>query len=567
MQNGKKDRTNGMRRRMAALPALCLTGTLVLSGGWSQTAMASAVSEDAADTASETDAEAQTPDQPDSADHTDHSDAAGAPEEQLAGTDHGDASQNADESGQTGGPQAANGTDGAGGTDQPQDAQTPETDESQNPQTPETDELQNPQTDEAADGQEEMTDEDEAEDPALPEQQEEEEEKEEQPAARYEGITIDGDFSDWDAVAKVSVNENKGWDTIDEAAMVWDGDYIYLYFMAAGDANGAGNWTSVCGAGPHNNGQYVITTDLGRMLLIQLKQDGTVGGIDGAHAAINNKEWFGAPHMWEVAIPSDELPQYNNTISFGLYQGQTFVSDVANLQGNPDAGDKMFEGITYDGLYGDWEYYPHQLIQYATSGTQEHVDDAEAAMYSSNGKLYAHVVTNMPAHLQEAGGEFTAAVTIRINSDKNFYPQFVAVDAAGNINYNAQILGLASGTYEFYMIDSQGWKTATNISQFGESDDSNEYGNPYHNAVFGRMYVTVSPSEDHMEYEVDLTTLAAKFGMEPDNIETLHGQWGRIGQQWVTTAGTPTGAGMGLFLCLSTTGIAYLAQRKRKKQV
>ena len=525
-----------MGRRMAALPALCLTGTLVLSGGWSQMAMASAVTEHAAD----------------------------APEEQPDGTDHTDASQNADESGQTDESQAA---DGAGGTDQPQDAQTPETDESQNPQTPETDELQNPQTDEAADGQEEMTDEDEAEDPALPEQQEEEEEKEEQPAARYEGITIDGDFSDWDAVAKVSVNENKGWDTVDEAAMVWDGDYIYLYFMAAGDANGAGNWTSVCGAGPHNNGQYVITTDLGRMLLIQLKQDGTVGGIDGAHVAINNKEWFGAPHMWEVAIPSDELPQYNNTISFGLYQGQTFVSDVANLQGNPDAGDKKFEGITYDGLYGDWDYYPHELIQYATSGTQEHVDDAEAAMYSSNGKLYAHVVTNMPAHLQEAGGEFTAAVTIRINSDKNFYPQFVAVDAAGNINYNAKILGLAPGTYEFYMIDSQGWKTATNISQFDESDDSNEYGNPYHNAVFGRMYVTVSPSEDHMEYEVDLTTLAAKFGMEPDNIETLHGQWGRIGQQWVTTAGTPTGAGMGLFLCLSTTGIAYLAQRKRKKQV
>ena len=545
-----------MRRRMAALTALCLTGTLVLSGGWSQTAMASAVTEHVAD----------------------------APEEQPDGTDHTDASQNADESGQTDESQAA---DGAGGTDQPQDTQTPETDESQNPQSPETDESQNPQTpetdesqnpqnpetdesqnlqtDETADGQEEMPDEDEAEDPALPEQQEEEEE--EQPAARYEGITIDGDFSDWDAVGKVSVNENKGWDTVDEVAMVWDGDYIYLYFMAAGDANGAGNWTSVCGAGPHNNGQYVITTDLGRMLLIQLKQDGTVGGIDGAHAAINNKEWFGAPHMWEVAIPSDELPQYNNTISFGLYQGQTFVSDVANLQGNPDAGDKKFEGITYDGLYGDWDYYPHELIQYATSGTQEHVDDAEAAMYSSNGKLYAHVVTNMPAHLQEAGGEFTAAVTIRINSDKNFYPQFVAVDAAGNINYNAKILGLAPGTYEFYMIDSQGWKTATNISQFDESDDSNEYGNPYHNAVFGRMYVTVSPSEDHMEYEVDLTTLAAKFGMEPDNIETLHGQWGRIGQQWVTTAGTPTGAGMGLFLCLSTTGIAYLAQRKRKKQV
>lgn len=554
-----------MRRGMAALPALCLTGTLVLSGGWSQTAMASAVSEDAADTASETDAEAQTPDQPDSADHTDHSDAAGAPEEQLAGTDHGDASQNADESGQTGGSQSANGTDGEGGTDQPQDAQTPETDESQNPQTLETDELQNPQTDETSDGQEEMPDEDEAEAPALPEQQEEveEEEEEEQPAARYEGITIDGDFSDWDAVAKTPVNRGG---TLSEVAMVWDGDYVYLYFK-----ENAQNWNAITWDGAYSNGQFAITTDIGRSVLVRLSHrnnsEPCVNGVDGAKVAVDSTAWGQDSYQWEVSIPSGELPKYKQTISFGLYQGETFIQDVANLQGDPDADNKNFSGIIYDGLYGDWDYYPHELIQYATSGTQEHVDDAEAAMYSSNGKLYAHVVTNMPAHLQEAGGEFTAAVTIRINSDKNFYPQFVAVDAAGNINYNAQILGLASGTYEFYMIDSQGWKTATNISQFGGSDDSNEYGNPYHNAVFGRMYVTVSPSEDHMEYEVDLTTLAAKFGMKPDNIETLHGQWGRIGQQWVTTAGTPTGAGMGLFLCLSTTGIAYLAQRKRKKQV
>ena len=543
---------------MAALTALCLTGTLVLSGGWSQTAMASAVSEDAAETAKE----APVSDQSDSADHTDHADAADAPEEQPAGTDHSDASQNADESGQTDESQATNGTDGingAGETDQPQ----------QDEQTPEADESQNSEADETSDAQDEITDEDAIEDPALLEQTEEEQ----KPVARYEGITIDGDFSDWDAVAKVSVNENKGWDTVDEVAMVWDGDYVYLYFMAVGRGDGTGDWGSVTGAGSHNNGQYAITTDLGYELLIQLTREAKVAGIDGAQVAVNNKDDFGAPYMWEVAIPADQLPAYKNTISFGIYQSEPLVKDVANLQGtpdnpeDPDETNKDFNGIVYDGEYGDWKNYPHQLIQYATQGTHESEPDGEAAMYSVDGKLYAHVVTRMTAHLQEAGGEFTSAVTIRINKDKDFWPQFVAVDAAGNINYNAQLLGLAPGTYEFYMIDSQGWKTATNISQFDESDDSNEYGNPYHNAVFGRMYVTVSPSEDNMEYEVDLTTLAAKFGMEPDNIETLHGQWGRIGQQWVTTAGTPTGAGMGLFLCLSTTGVAYLAQRKRKKQV
>lgn len=34
-----------MKQRMAALTALCLTGTLLLSGGWSQTVLASTVSD------------------------------------------------------------------------------------------------------------------------------------------------------------------------------------------------------------------------------------------------------------------------------------------------------------------------------------------------------------------------------------------------------------------------------------------------------------------------------------------------------------------------------------------
>ena len=67
--------------------------------------------------------------------------------------------------------------------------------------------------------------------------------------------------------------------------------------------------------------------------------------------------------------------------------------------------------------------------------------------------------------------------------------------------------------------------------------------------------------------EADLSVLAREFGIETDEIRTVSGQLGRIGQEWLTTAGTPTGAGVGLFLCLSTTGLAYVAQRKRKKQV
>lgn len=382
----------------------------------------------------------------------------------------------------------------------------------------------------------------------------------------YEGIVIDGSFHDWDAVAKTDVNEGKDHNTVDQVAMVWDGDYIYLYFLAEGfvDENGVtvGDWGSVTGAGPHNNGQFVITTDLGRELLIQLSRDngGSVKGIDGAKAAVNNQEWMGAPHMWEVSIPASALPAYNETISFGLYQGDPLIKDMANFRATSDKEDDSqgttgkFEGIVYDGLYGDWEYYPHTLIEYATSGTQEHVVDGEGALYSDGTYLYAHVETSMGAHLLEAGGEFTSAVTIRLNGEHTFSPQYVAVDAQGNINYDVQLKNLPDGQYEFYMIDAQGWKTAQNISEL----DPN-------NGVYGKMYVTVGPSSDEMEFKMDISVMAAKFGMDADEIKTMEAQFGRIGQQWLITAGTSTGAWAGLLLCFGTVGVTAIYQGRKRK--
>ncbi len=545
-----------MRRRMAALTALCMTGSLVLSGGWSQTAMASTVSEHAEDAVTE---------QPDE-------------------TEHSDASQNADESEQTqtdespsingaGGVDGENGTDGVDGTDQPQqDAQTPEADAEQNPQTdesPNADEEQNPQIEETTDDQEEIPDEDAIEDPELLNQKEEQ-----KVVGSYQGITIDGDFSDWDAVAKTPVTTGG---VLTETAMVWDGDYVYLYFK-----ENTKIWNAITWDGAYSNGQFAITTDMGRSVLVRLSHrnnsEPCVNGVDGAKVAVDSTAWGQDSYQWEVSIPSSELPKYKQTISFGLYQGATFIQNVANLQGDPDADNNNFSGITYDGLYGDWDYYPHVLLNYATPGTQEKVVDADGAMYASDGKLYAHVVTNMPAHLQEAGGEFTSAVTIRINGDKMFYPRFLAVAADGTINFNSDVSSLSPGTYEFYMFDANGWKMedrgVTNISQLQANgskgarfDNGHIYFNEHGNGVYGKMYVTISPSEDNMEFEIDLDSVAKLLGMSTDEIRTLEGQWGRIGQQWVTTAGTPTGAGMGLFLCLSTTGVVYLAQRKRKKQV
>lgn len=394
--------------------------------------------------------------------------------------------------------------------------------------------------------------------------------------ARYDGITIDGDFSDWDAVTKYEVNENKGWDTVDQVAMVWDGDMVYLYFMAEGRGDGTGDWASVTGAGPYNNGQFAITTDLGKSLLIQLSRDnnGSVAGVDGAAVAVNSTDWAGAPFMWEVSIPASALPAYKNTISFGMYLQDPVIRDVANLKGDDSDGSKEFNGVKIDGNYGDWEYYPHTTIQYATPGTNDHVVDAEGALYSTDGILYAHATTGMPAHLGEAGGEFTSAVTIKLNrkSDFEFYPQFVAVDSDGNINYNPQLSGLARGTYELYLIDSQGWKTATNISQL----ETEEGRAQYHNAICGHMYLTVGASQDDMEFELDLSLVAERItenlrqqgkngSISADDIKTVEAQWGRLGQQWVSTAGTSTGTWLGLIICFAAVGISAGVSKRRKR--
>ncbi|MDD6194113.1 MAG: hypothetical protein PUB19_04330 [Lachnospiraceae bacterium] len=391
--------------------------------------------------------------------------------------------------------------------------------------------------------------------PVEPENPEQPQEPETKPS--YQGIVIDGKFADWDAIQKTPINDNKDYNTVDETAMVWDGDTIYLYFMAKGNGDGTGNWNSVTQAGPYNSGQFVIKTDLGRELLIQLsdKDGGSVKGVEGAKVAVNNKKWEGAPFMWEVSIPASALPPYKSTISFGIYQGDMVISDVANLQGSGAEEDQEFQGIVIDGLYGDWEFYPHTPIQYATQGTEGPKVDGEGALYAEGGKLYAHVNTQMGAHLSEGGGEFTEGVSIRLNKDKYFYPEVIAVDAQGNITYNPHRKDLPRGTYEFYLIDRDGWKTAKNISELEQC----------HNGLYGHMFVTVGASADDMEFEMDLELVAKKFGMDASDIKTIEGQWIRIGEKWIATAGTSTGTWAGLLICFAGVGGAALIQRKRRK--
>ena len=364
----------------------------------------------------------------------------------------------------------------------------------------------------------------------------------------YTGISNDGTFNDWAAVTKVDVTDPNG--EIVQAAMVWDGDGLHVYIRER-DGGMASH------AGSHGNGKFTIKTDLGHEYVFQLNSDGTVsglGGITGIH--------IGAE--WEITIPGSELPGYLNTVDLALYEGATLVPGIANKQGTEYVSE--FAGVTYDGKYEDWKDYGHETIQYATAGSQASVIDGKGAVYWGEDKIYAHVYTAMPEHLQEGGGEFTSAVTFVFNSDNpqndignyqavTLKPRFVTVDENGNINWNPNRTNLEPGhTYEFYVADLSAWGASQNINNLVDVSDT----------LYGKMRMTIGvDGKDEMEMYLDTNLVAAKYGISADELKKVDAQFGRIGQKWISHAGVSSGPVHGIILCVGVVGAVYFV-RKRK---
>lgn len=234
------------------------------------------------------------------------------------------------------------------------------------------------------------------------------------------------------------------------------------------------------------------------------------------------------------------------------------MADVANLkeEASDDRGDY---DIQYDGLYGDWDKYPHTTIQYATAGTHHNMADAKGALACNGSTLIGHVVTTMPEHLSEAGGEFMNAVTIKFNDNYSqvFYPRVESVDGNGNINWNTPKGGLSEGTYEFYLFSTDAWHNSSNINNTNDADK-----------WYGKMIINIGNTKDECEFYLDLEKVADKLGCDASDFKQIDAQFGRLGQQWITTAGASSGAWLGLGICILATGVVLVKQgKKNKKQV
>jgi uncharacterized protein (TIGR04145 family) len=172
--------------------------------------------------------------------------------------------------------------------------------------------------------------------------------------------------------------------------------------------------------------------------------------------------------------------------------------------------------------------------------------DSEGAIYSEDNVLYGHVVTNMQSHLDTQGADFLSGISIAFNGDRdyksivtdgNFYPSFILAEES-------------NGTYTYYIWDAR-LPYDANMSK----DD-----------YFGTMIVTVNGTCDEMEFELDLEKVAALSGTDVNNLQQIDVQFGRFGQQWLSTAGASSGPWLGIALCLAVVGGIWI-YRKRKNGV
>lgn len=247
-------------------------------------------------------------------------------------------------------------------------------------------------------------------------------------------------------------------------------------------------------------------------------------------------------------------------ISLMIAAGSMSVSaaDIAeSLTVQAESAVAAYTGIVIDGSYLDWMYYPHSAIQY-----DECAKYANGAIYNNGkGYVYGHTVTVMTAHQnQELGGMWRFYMSVNSINHIDLVAALMCVGFDGRLHYAAAADYTANmsdigNAHKYYIVDADysGPKENITLDKLMASGQ-----------LYGEAYVTRSSSQWDMEYMVDVEMLAQKAGLNnASDVKTISVQFYMLGGQWVTTAGTSTGAVLGIFLCLATVFGAYLYKKKK----
>ncbi|MBP5332046.1 MAG: hypothetical protein J6Y89_09370 [Lachnospiraceae bacterium] len=430
-------------------------------------------------------------------------------------------------------------------------------------------------------------------------------------ADSYSGITIDGDFSDWDSVVKygcISASSH-----VNEAAMVWDGDWIYIYIDE--EQQNSASWSS-----DHwnTNGQFNIKTDLGYVLVITFENNGAAGNIievtdvetgavynaanGGIKVAFNSEySTWEAPTLTEIAIPSSLLPQYSSTINFGYYLGGNIITGVADCSGYihvdpddptptpdpdeptpvPDPDDPTptpepddptptpepddptpttapyndGSGIVIDGDYHDWDYYPVTTIQYDTAGMSNNYNDAEGSIYQRDGIAYVHCIANEFSK-QDTGYKYgTEFLEVTVIFGYT-HTKLIAIELGpdGSLDWSSsRARSMSEGTHHYALFYFSDAGLSSNINDISSLDH-----------YLGDMYVTIEDHQDETEFWFDIAALAECGNIEPDESQSIFVHFHRVGWPMLETSGVSTGP---VFVAVLSTVAAgsFITLNRRKK--
>lgn len=386
-------------------------------------------------------------------------------------------------------------------------------------------------------------------------------------AAAYTGISLDGSVTDWDSVAKTTVADG----SVQDVAMVFDGNDIFIYISEPADSS----WDVARCAGVTHDGKFVITSDTGKQSVFYLRSDRIIDRngniIEGASVVYNNKQY-------EIRLPESMVKEYNETISLGYYEGSELITGVANLQGtsdskvDPNSGGSIGTGIESGSGFANWAGYPHSTIAYSTIDAE-----GSAALYSTGDTLYIHELTSSAVDKDENASHltpFTIAVNGAPDNWQNLvFVKLITVDANGNTTNGAEndLSSLTPGQYTFYVADNtvawgyDGWNINNSLNPW-ETETSH--------TIYGKATVLVTETGYEMECSIDMDKLAKVYSVKnnsafsANDLKTIQVQFGDIGNQWVSCAGTSTGPVEGGIIATLIAGFAaYKYYRKKEKYV
>lgn len=374
----------------------------------------------------------------------------------------------------------------------------------------------------------------------------------------YNGIKIDGDFADWNTIAKTQFID----EALPESAAVWDGDYVYVYLREQGV------WEGTAGTvGPNSNGMYCIETSDGTKTSFIIRKEGshliTDRGEIPLEMSYNNRQY-------EVQIPVSELNGINKTTStlsvaiqddsYGeTGSGMAYIAQgLVNKKPPIDYDDTTagpLKQITYDYDFSDWEGYPKTVVEYSSSG--KNGSDSVAALYSDGDYLFGYV----DYYAAYSDRPFNQ-IYMTINDD----PRMVAftlrtVDASGNVNWDSQAIGLGEGDYEFHIFDN------------AHVRNTNSDKNDYDKYDFGRAYVHVyETGRAQIEYRIDIAKLVSvvneypySWNIKQSDIKMYHMKYINIGDKWVSSAGASSGPILGIVLCILSVILAQVYTKRHKE--